>query len=99
MPCDTIISVETDLKNADIGLLIKALAGLGAVSLNYGSNGILKWYGGAFDKSTGELELTSPLTVESVKRAYSKEVVSHTAKRYGWAVSESGGKLNLKKRY
>jgi hypothetical protein len=88
--------VSQELRGSDIDLLAAALSSLGfsPVKTEVG----LEWRRGSFNKSTGELKV-SGVEISSVKKAYSEEVVSYAAKRYGWAVKNSGdGKLNLTRR-
>jgi hypothetical protein len=102
MPCDTVRTVEVgSLEAADKALLVKALEALGYVhNPRYQrwehTNGLTVSDSG---KVTASYGTDASEHVAAIKRGYSREVVSHVAKKYGWAkVDRSNGRLILTKR-
>lgn len=97
MPCDTIqrSKVSFKLNATDTGLLKTALTSLGysvgqthkGLSFSkYGANGT--FVNGEFKATINGRE--EDFDVNEVKRAYSKEVVKATSKRFGWNLKETG---------
>lgn len=80
MPCYTnqVATVEFG-KNTDAELLRQALYSLGITADNY-----------IFNRETGRLTYRENLAdLGTIKRAYSEQVVTATAKRNGWALQWS----------
>lgn len=88
MPCNTITQVRLELQNANIDLLKKALEGLGKLPVKDGEKR-LYWQGGNYNKDTGKLTVLDQKFGETVKRAYSAEIVKAQAKRFGWQVKQT----------
>jgi hypothetical protein len=86
MPCWTIQETKIDLGKVNADILKAALLALGVSSSDY-------------RLSNGKLIMTgSTLTESDVKRAYSKQVVVASAKRFGWGLKERvDGKLVIMK--
>jgi hypothetical protein len=89
MPCYTITQVKLILNNADIGLLKKALEGMGKTVYQDGLKR-LSWQGGSYNKDGGLLTVRDKDKGNAIQRAYSKEVIMTKAQRFGWTVKETG---------
>lgn len=90
MPCYSIITVDLELKNANLSLLTKAINNImknAYVQLR--DNGLV-WSGGSYDKRTGMLSVRSETDGKLIKRAYSCEIVKSQASRFGWQCKEIG---------
>ena len=108
-PCDTIqlSTVEFDLMHTDIWLLQMALEKLGYTvkkkkdTLTFESDGF-DFIAGKFED--GKVEVTfdarKKFDVNSVKRAYSSEVVRYAARKAGWQVKHTDlRKFEVSKRF
>lgn len=106
MPCDTIqtVKVSEELKNIDIKLLKKALEAMGfTVSMSKtgetlsfaGTNESTgRYHSGTYTKGkfTQITKGFSPkLDLNSVKVAYSHQVVQKSAMDFGWKLTKTGG--------
>jgi hypothetical protein len=108
MPCDSVQTsqVSFNLQATDLKLLKTALEGLGyRVTHNEQQKSLSfsKGYGeltGIFQNGKFNVEVRSSygnepdFNVNSIKVAYSKEVVRHTANRFGWKLSDKGVNKN-----
>lgn len=109
LPCWTIQSSEVsfDLEHTDINLLKLALEGLGynviqnKEGLLFNKPGITGTYNATTGKINADVRSGLQLGVNEVKRAYSKEIVRFTAKKFGWSISGDleKGKVKVKKRF
>ena len=90
MPCDQIRITTVELEGADLDTMQRALQGLGYTVSHYGQglsfqkgfNSAGTYDGHAFSFTRGALD------VNTLKRAYSAEVVRTSATRFGWKVTE-----------
>ena len=90
MPCDSIITINLELKNANLALLTKAINKIGQNAyIQLRDNGLV-WPGGSYDKTTGILSVKNEADGKLIKRAYSGEIVKAQAKRFGWQCKEVG---------
>jgi hypothetical protein len=89
MPCDSIITVDLELKNANLALLTKAINKIGQNAyIQLRDNGLV-WNGGSYDKKTGILSVQNEADGKLIKRAYSGEIVKSQASRFGWNIKET----------
>lgn len=94
MPCNTIqqSKVEFLATSTDTGLLTEALRSLGFTHITHQSellsfrvqNGL-----GSFHKATGRLTLPQSCDINTIKRAYSVQVVQSQATKHGWKIAWS----------
>lgn len=85
MPCDSIQTTTTTLTHANKALLLKALRALG-LEPQTTQEGI-RFKNGQWAK--GQLTTRGgSVTALDIKRAYSREIVSHAATQFGWTLSE-----------
>lgn len=86
MPCDTIQTMKVDIGKLDPQLAAAAIQNLGLSGSVQYVNGKLEIYGPA-NRDT---------ITEQVRQAYSAEVVKSQARKYGWAIKETGnGKFKV----
>src|ERR1039458_423510 len=92
MPCDTIILNRVDLNLADCGILLAALGRMSGVTSVREFAGQVTFDRGYQTYVIREGKLVGPGEVgplaDEIKRAYSKEVVDRTAKKFGWQVRQ-----------
>lgn len=91
MPCYTVQTATVQFgKNTDLALMAEALKSLGYGMVKV-QNDRVYFYGGTFDKASGNLTWEGYVTVDvpAVKRAYSEAVICQTAKRNGWQLTWS----------
>jgi hypothetical protein len=89
MPCDSIITVDLELKNANLALLTKAINNIMKNAYVQVRNNGLVWNGGSYDKTTGMLSVSNEADGKLIKRAYSGEIVKAQASRFGWSIKET----------
>jgi hypothetical protein len=99
MPCDTITTVNLELKNANLDLLkkaIKSVTGEEAEIYNLG----LVWRGGrTYNKLSGILTARTDEEAKLIKQSYSAEIVKMQAQRFGWQVKQTANfKYQIMKR-
>lgn len=97
MPCDSVITLEADLKVANVGILKKAAEALG---LQIKGNCIIMQDGTAiqFDGEKVQCERRHLDTITKLRVEYSHQCVKHVAKKLGWSRSLNGtNKLKLSK--
>lgn len=90
MPCDTVQRSKVAFleKSTDAKILKQALESLGfrvwesENTLTFTKAGRT----GTYYKYSGEMQLPTTVDVDSIKRAYSKEVVNEQAREFGWEV-------------
>jgi hypothetical protein len=94
VPCNTIqrSKVEFLAKSTDIRLLTEALRGLGYTDIAQVRE--LLFFrtaqgAGNFNTSTGKLVLPTSLDVNTIKRAYSEQLVQSQAVKHGWKIAWS----------
>jgi hypothetical protein len=87
MPCDTIVTVKLELKNANLTLLQKVVEEITGRKA-YVSGNIVSWGTGSYNKLTSQLTVRSQSDGQQIKRAYSGELVKAQAKRFGWQIKE-----------
>lgn len=88
MPCWTIEESKVEFleKSTDMKLLKKALEAIGyrvqatESTLTFIKNGLT----GTYFKQTGEMRMPLSWKIETIKRAYSEQVVEDTAEQMGW---------------
>jgi hypothetical protein len=86
MPCDAIQLMRVELPKMDKALRDLALKAMGAVVQ---SSGFL--YQGDLYRFEGDRLVGRDASVaDTLKQAYSAEVVKYTARRAGWAVKQTG---------
>ena len=98
MPCNSITSVTLDLKNANLALLKAAIEKQGWKVQHDGTT--LTWdYGRSrYSQVTGELTTRSQENGETIKRAYTSQLVQYQASRFGWHVKAlSDNKFQIQK--
>jgi hypothetical protein len=89
MPCNTMTRVKLELKKANMDLLKKAVEGIyGRVYVE--SKDRISWSGGSYDRNTGMLTVRSESEGNGIRRAYSTEIVTAQAKRFGWTMKQTG---------
>lgn len=98
MPCYTNQTATVQFgKNTDLELFAGAMRSLGYGMVKV-QNDRVYFYGGTFDKASGNLTWEGYVTVDvtKVKQAYSEQVITQTAKRNGWelqwTVNKSGNR-------
>jgi hypothetical protein len=109
VPCDTISlsKVSFSLSNTDVEILSTALENLGyKVTMK---KGVLHFTSQGYDYVEGTfengqfnvtLDARKKFDIDAIKRAYSREVVRITAKRFGWTLSEeSEGVYEARRRF
>ena len=91
MPCDSITTSAVELGKVNADLLTAALNALG---FNARQQGLAVFFnGGTYHSNTGELTLSggnAEKRTAEIKRAYSAQVVTTTAKKFGWQVKQTG---------
>ena len=93
MPCDQIRQTSVDLSalgKIDLGLLAAAFRDLGlGGEVQMGK--VISLDRGSYDAVTGKLQVygIAP-SMDTIKRAYSAQVVKVTAKRFGWQIKQVG---------
>lgn len=102
MPCDTIITVKLEIKNAQMDIMKATLENRGYTityqnenTLNFRGN--TSWDSGSFNKTTGVI--TSRTNMDWLRQAYTQEFVQQKVMRYGWQVKQTGeNKFQILKR-
>lgn len=105
MPCDSITTMQVHLGLANRDMLEQTLRGLADA-------GTLRRYGKEFDfyrdgqryRITGEGKLICreglERTADVIKRAYSKQLVSQAARKFGWELStKTPQKLTVRRKF
>lgn len=96
MPCYSITTVTSELKNVNRETLKTALASLGYNDVRETSSG-LYWSRGQWEN--GKLTARNDATIAEVKKAYGRETVKAQAKRFGWQVKQvSDNQFEITKR-
>jgi hypothetical protein len=85
MPCNTITTVSSELKNVNRATLKAALVSLG-YNVREASNN-LYWQAGSYQD--GKLTARNDNQIMQVKQAYGRETVKAQAKRFGWTVKQT----------
>ena len=92
MPCNTIqrSKVEFLATSTDLSMLAEAFRSLEYRYVNV--QGSLVTFrtlqgAGSFEKSTGRLTLPESCDVDTIKRAYSEQVVQSQARKHGWKIA------------
>jgi hypothetical protein len=102
MPCDQIVfqSVDFAMAKGHEDLLSDALRDRGYTVTN--SNGVIifrKGYvSGTYSGGKFTHNGSDDFDVDGIKKSFATRVVHKAAKKYGWAVVEKGGKMQLRKR-
>lgn len=94
MPCNTIqrSKVEFLATSTDLSLLAEAFRSLGYRYVNVQRSLVtFRTFEGAgsFEKNTGKLTLPESCDVDTIKRAYSEQVVQSQARKHGWKIAWS----------
>jgi hypothetical protein len=109
MPCYTQRTVSVELKTADAGVLLRALAAAGFENVRADAYGAIHFRTQSGARAVivdGAVEMTGEYVQQraaenvarDVKRAYAAEAVRTAAKKSGWGLATSkktGGKMTL----
>lgn len=99
MPCDTIKTVGVKVSKMQLDTLELALESMGHYV--YRAGNILTWGRECYDRTTGELRVTSQDRATKVIQAYGKQGVKELAKKYGCQFiqnTQNANKFTLLKR-
>lgn len=103
LPCDTIITVKLEIKNAQIDIMKTTLENKGYTITHQDENtlyfrGSTVWDSGNFNKTTGVV--TSRTNMDWLRQAYTQEFIQQKVRRYGWQVKQTGeNKFEILKRF
>ncbi len=98
MPCDAVRVMTSDYKNCDVSVLKAALLRLGMTL--YGEDaerGYLYFRaknGRSGSFGDGRFQLQEGIDVNEIKRAYSREAIEQSSKKYGFSFKQVKGNEN-----
>jgi hypothetical protein len=103
MPCDSIVLNQIHLGLANKELLAAALKDLGATEISQSGQGEMRFRLGDQAHAIRNGELIGPgnvgATADRIKQAYSAQVVTRAASRFGWTTKKTAAnKLKVSKR-
>ena len=104
MPCDSITTINLDIKNADMAIMKKILENKG-YTITIDNEKVIAFKGqgyynrGSFVKETGKITMTGRADMTWLKPAYTQEFVQQKVRKFGWKVKQvSENKFQVIKR-